>query len=59
MTKAELIEAVHAAAGEGLTRKATADLVDSIFAQMRTPALGERRLSSISGVCPIAWTMSP
>jgi DNA-binding protein HU-beta len=34
MTKAELIEAVHAAAGEGLTRKATADLVDSIFAQI-------------------------
>ncbi|MCA9525812.1 MAG: HU family DNA-binding protein [bacterium] len=31
MTKAELIEAVHAAAGEGMTRKAVADLVDTIF----------------------------
>src|SRR5215210_6904806 len=26
---------------------------------MRTPALGLRRLSSTSGVFPIAWTMSP
>jgi hypothetical protein len=34
-------------------------LKDSIFAQMRTPGLGERRLSSTSGVLPIAWTMSP
>src|SRR5690349_14216359 len=33
-------------------------LNDSIFAQMRTPGLGERRLSSISGVLPIASTMS-
>jgi hypothetical protein len=31
----------------------------SSFAQMRTPGLGERRLSSTSGVLPIAWTMSP
>src|SRR6184192_2481338 len=26
---------------------------------MRTPGLGENRLSSTSGVWPIAWTMSP
>src|SRR3954449_9022197 len=26
---------------------------------MRTPGLGDRRLSSTRGVCPIAWTMSP
>src|SRR4051794_12934143 len=26
---------------------------------MRTPGLGDMRLSSTSGVCPIAWTMSP
>src|SRR5947208_11325117 len=26
---------------------------------MRTPGLGDRRLSSTSGVWPIAWTMSP
>ncbi len=34
-------------------------LNDSILAQMRTPGLGDRRFSSISGVLPIAWTMSP
>ena len=34
-------------------------LWDSSFAQIRTPGLGERRLSSTSGVLPIAWTMSP
>ena len=34
-------------------------LCDSSFAQMRTPGLGERRLSSTSGVLPMAWTMSP
>jgi len=34
-------------------------LWDSSFAQMRTPGLGERRLSSTSGVLPIACTMSP
>ena len=34
-------------------------LWDSSLAQMRTPGLGERRLSSTSGVLPIAWTMSP
>src|SRR5205085_10548245 len=34
-------------------------LCDSSLAQMRTPALGERRGSSISGVFPIDWTMSP
>ena len=33
--------------------------IDSIFAQMRTPGLGLRRLSSTSGVLPIACTMSP
>ncbi len=33
-------------------------LKDSILAQMRTPGLGLRRLSSISGVLPIAATMS-
>ncbi len=32
--------------------------IDSILAQMRTPGLGDRRLSSMSGVCPIDWTMS-
>src|ERR671931_149 len=26
---------------------------------MRTPGFGDKRLSSTSGVCPIAWTMSP
>ena len=34
-------------------------LNDSILAQMRTPGLGVRRRSSISGVLPIAWTTSP
>ena len=34
-------------------------LRDSSLAQIRTPGLGLRRLSSISGVWPIAWTMSP
>ena len=34
-------------------------LCDSSFAQMRTPGLGDRRLSSTSGVLPIACTMSP
>src|SRR3954453_16782438 len=34
-------------------------LWDSSLAQMRTPGLGERSLSSTSGVLPIAWTMSP
>ena len=34
-------------------------LWDSSLAQMRTPGLGERRLSSTSGVLPIACTMSP
>ena len=34
-------------------------LRDSSLAQMRTPGLGLRRLSSTSGVCPIAWMMSP
>ncbi len=34
-------------------------LCDSSLAQIRTPGLGLRRLSSISGVCPIDWTMSP
>jgi hypothetical protein len=32
---------------------------DSSLAQRRTPGLGERRLSSTSGVLPIACTMSP
>ncbi len=31
---------------------------DSSLAQMRTPGLGERRLSSTSGVLPIACTRS-
>ena len=35
MTKHELLEAVHAAAGEGLTRKTVADVVDTIFDQIR------------------------
>lgn len=35
MTKHELLEAVHAAAGEGLTRKTVADVVDTIFEQVR------------------------
>ncbi len=34
-------------------------LRDSSLAQMRTPGLGERRGSSISGVLPIDCTMSP
>src|SRR5436305_7751345 len=34
-------------------------LRDSSFAQMRTPGLGLRRLSSTMGVWPIDWTMSP
>ena len=34
-------------------------LCDSSLAQMRTPGLGESRLSSTSGVLPIAWMMSP
>ncbi len=34
-------------------------LRDSSLAQIRTPGLGDNRLSSISGVCPIDWTMSP
>jgi len=34
-------------------------LWDSSLAQIRTPGLGENRLSSIRGVFPIAWTMSP
>src|SRR4051795_4644394 len=34
-------------------------LNDSILAQMRTPGLGLSRLSSTSGVLPIAWTRSP
>ena len=34
-------------------------LWDSSLAQIRTPGLGERRLSSTSGVFPIACTMSP
>ena len=34
-------------------------LCDSSFAQMRTPGFGDMRLSSTSGVLPIACTMSP
>src|SRR5437763_10599827 len=34
-------------------------LKDSILAHSRTPGLGLRRLSSTSGVLPIAWTRSP
>ena len=34
-------------------------LRDSSLAQILTPGFGLRRLSSTSGVCPIAWTMSP
>src|SRR3954467_11213275 len=34
-------------------------LNDSILAQRRTPGLGLSRLSSTSGVLPIAWTRSP
>ena len=34
-------------------------LWDSSLAQIRTPGLGLRRLSSTSGVWPMAWTMSP
>ena len=34
-------------------------LRDSSLAQMRTPGFGESRLSSTSGVLPIACTMSP
>ena len=34
-------------------------LCDSSLAQIRTPGRGESRLSSTSGVFPIAWTMSP
>jgi hypothetical protein len=33
-------------------------LWDSSLAQMRTPGLGDRRLSSTSGVLPMAATMS-
>lgn len=36
MTKAELMEAVYAATGEGLTRKAVADVIDSIFDTIAT-----------------------
>ena len=32
---------------------------DSSFAQIRTPGFGLNRLSSTSGVFPIAWTRSP
>jgi hypothetical protein len=32
---------------------------DSSLAHRRTPGLGDRRLSSTSGVLPIAWMMSP
>lgn len=35
MTKHELLEAVHAAVGEGLTRKTVADVVDTIFDKIR------------------------
>lgn len=35
MTKHELLEAVHAAAGEGLTRQTVADVVNTIFDQIR------------------------
>lgn len=31
MTKQELVERVHEAAGDGLTRKATAELIDATF----------------------------
>ena len=31
MTKQELVERVHASAGDGLTRKATTDLIDATF----------------------------
>ena len=34
-------------------------LRDSSLAHSRTPGFGLRRLSSTSGVCPIAWMMSP
>ena len=34
-------------------------LCDSSLAQIRTPGFGESRLSSTSGVLPIACTMSP
>jgi hypothetical protein len=33
-------------------------LNDSIFAQIRTPGLGDSRRSSTSGVLPMAWTRS-
>ena len=34
-------------------------LCDSSLAQTRTPGFGDSRLSSTSGVLPMAWTMSP
>ena len=34
MTKSELIEAVHAKAGGELTRKATGEVVDAVFASV-------------------------
>ena len=34
-------------------------LRDSSLAQMRTPGVGDRRFSSISGVLPIDWMTSP
>ncbi len=34
MTKAELIEAVHGAHGDGLSRRAVSELIDSVFDQI-------------------------
>ena len=34
MTKAELIEAVHEKSGDGLSRRAVSDLIDSVFTEI-------------------------
>jgi len=45
MTKAELVEVITAKADGQLTRKATADLVDAVFEQIRDAVTKEGRFS--------------
>ena len=45
MTKAQLIDRVKAAAGEGMTKKAVAELVDATFSTLRTAIKDDGRFS--------------
>lgn len=43
MKKSELIEAVHDKAGEGLSRKTTAEVIDATFKKIQDSIVGDDR----------------